>query len=259
MKNIAFLISGNIRIYEKNLVFLESLRKELIDYKIIFICSVWEKQETLEEFSKKYQVKFINQIKENDWHNKIEKIKFVTGGENLSFKIQNVFHMWHSITENIHFLESVIKENNLSIDYVCRYRTDIMTLKGIKNLKRDLESLKNNEFLFSSNRHYRGITDLFFIAKIETFYKLKNIFNFFDKFITDKRVFDPEYIFYCFISENNFKIKIAYKLDLAIIRIEESKPTKTVFIPIKDKIKMKIAKRRIKLIKLINKFKYVLK
>ena len=73
--------------------------------------------------------------------------------------------MWHSITENIEFLESVVKKNNLKFDYVCRFRTDIMTLKEIKHLKKDLEKIENNQILFSSNRHFRGITDLFFIGK----------------------------------------------------------------------------------------------
>ena len=259
MKNIAFLVSGNIRIYEKNLIFLKALKDELKNYNFFFICSVWENQDTLDEFSKKYNVKFFNQIKENNWQDKIEKIKFVTGGENLSYKIQNVFHMWHSIIENIKFLEETVKKNELNIDYVCRFRTDIMNISEIQNLKNDIQNLKNNEFLFSSNRHYRGITDLFFIAKFETFLKLKNIFLFFDDFIKASRVFDPEYIFYCFINENNFKIKIAYKLEMGIIRIEESKPTKKVFVPLKDKINIKIAKKKIKFIKMINKLKYFLK
>ena len=42
MKNIAFLVSGNIRIYEKNLSFLENLKKEFYNYEIIFICSFWQ-------------------------------------------------------------------------------------------------------------------------------------------------------------------------------------------------------------------------
>ena len=86
---------------------------------------------------------------------------------------------------------------------------------------------------------------------------IKNILLYFNKFIDDQRPFDPEYIFYSFINESNFKIKIAYKLDIALIRIEEAKPTKTVFIPFKDKIKIKIAKRKIKIIKFLNRIKYI--
>ena len=132
-----------------------------------------------------------------------------------------------------------------------------MTLKEIKYLKKDLEKIEKNQILFSSNRHFRGITDLFFIGRYEPFLQIKNILIYFQKFINDGRVFDPEYIFYSFINENDFKIKIAYKLDIALIRIEEAKPTKTVFVPLKDKIIMKIAKRKIKINKLINKVRYI--
>ena len=240
MKKIAFLISGNIRIYEKNLVFFEEIKKILKDFEIIIVSSIWENQEDLENFKEKYKIKFIKKIKQKNWNDKINAVKFVTGEENLSWKIENVFHMWHSIVENVHFLEKINSENNLNIDYVCRFRTDIINLKSIENLKNDLIDLENEEFLISSNRHFKGITDLFFIAKYQTFLKLKNIFSFFDKFSQENRVFNPEYIFYCFLSESKFRIKIAHKFNLALIRMEEAKPTKRVYVPLKDKINMKM-------------------
>jgi len=256
MKKIAFLVSGNIRIYEKNLSFLDTLKKIFNDYEIIFVSSVWENQIDIDNFTQKYEIKFITQIKQKDWSNEIDQVKFVTGDENLSWKINNIFHMWHAIVENIKFLELVVSKNNLEVDYVCRFRTDIIALKDTKNIKKELINLKNNEFLFSSNRHFRGLTDLFFIANYETFLKLKNIIKFFNKFSNDKRVFNPEYIFYCFITENNFIIKIAHEFNLALIRMEDAKPTKLVYIPLRDKINMKIAKRKIKFTKIMNKFKY---
>ena len=164
--------------------------------------------------------------------------------------------MWHAIVENINFLEFVVNKNNLEIDYVCRFRTDIMSLDENNNIKNDLANLKDNEFLFSSNRHFRGLTDLFFMANYKTFLKLKNIIKYFNDFSNNDRVFDPEYIFYCFISEKNFLIRIAHEFNLALIRMEEAKPTKKVFIPLKDKINMKVGKRKIKFIKLINNIKY---
>lgn len=256
MKKIAFLVSGNIRIYEKNLIFLHNLKKKFSNYKIIFISSIWENQNDKDNFKDKYEIEFINEIKQKNWSENIDQIKFVTGDENRSWKINNIFHMWHAIVENINFLEFVVDKNNLEIDYVCRFRTDIMSLDENINIKDDLVDLKDDEFLFSSNRHFRGLTDLFFIANYKTFLKLKDIINYLNKFCNDDRVFDPEYIFYCFISENNFLIKIAHKFNLALIRMEEAKPTKKVFIPLKDKINMKLGKRKIKFIKLINRIKY---
>ena len=97
MKKIAFLVSGNIRIYEKNLIFLDSLKETFRDYEIIFVSSVWENQIDIENFAQKYKIKFINQIKQKDWSNEIDQVKFVTGDENLSWKINNIFHMWYAI------------------------------------------------------------------------------------------------------------------------------------------------------------------
>ena len=38
--------------------------------------------------------------------------------------------------------------------------------------------------------------------------------------------------------------------------MEEAKPTKKVFVPLKDKINMKVGKKKIKFIKLMNRIKY---
>ena len=73
------------------------------------------------------------------------------------------------------------------------------------------------------------------------------------------RVFDPEYILYSFINENNLKIKLINDFNLALIRIEEAKPTKQVYVPLKDKIKIKIAKQKIKLLRLQNKIRFILR
>ena len=80
-----------------------------------------------------------------------------------------------------------------------------------------------------------------------------------EKFIEDNRVFNPEYILYSFINEKNLKIRLINEFDLALIRVENSKPTKVVYIPLKDKIKMKIAKQKIKLLKFKNRLKLILK
>ena len=41
------------------------------------------------------------------------------------------------------------------------------------------------------------------------------------------------------------------------VKSTKAKPTKTVFVPFKDKMKMKIAKRKIKMNKLLNKLRYI--
>ena len=98
MRKIAVLISGNIRIYEKNLDFLKKIFK---DFKITIISSVWDHQENIEKFKNLYQIINLNRIKEKNWSDELKKVTYVTGEENRSYKIENIFHMWFSITQNI--------------------------------------------------------------------------------------------------------------------------------------------------------------
>ena len=167
--------------------------------------------------------------------------------------------MWHSILENIKFLEKLNNEKKEIFDFVLRFRTDIICKKGLKFLESEINSLKDNEILFPSNLHWKGLNDSFFITNFSTILGFKDFFTFLDEFIKDNRVFNPEYILYSFISEKNLKIRLINEFDLALIRVEDSKPTKTVFIPFKDKIKMKFAKQKIKLLKFQNKLKQVIK
>ncbi len=257
MKKVAILISGQIRFYEKNLNFLKELKKNLSDFEFTIVSSVWENQEELKIFQEKYDIKFIHMLKENDWTNNISKVKYVTWEENSGYKVSNIFHMWHSILENIKFLEKV--NNNENFDFVLRFRTDIMCKKGLNFLANEIKSLKDNEVLFPSNLHWKGLNDTFFITNFSTILKFKDFFNFLEKFIEDKRVFNPEYILYSFINEKNLRIRLINEFDLALIRVEESKPTKLVYVPFKDKIQIKIAKQKIKLLKIYNKIKFTLR
>ena len=259
MKKIAILMSGQIRIFEKNINFFKDLKKILSDFDITIVSSVWENQNELENFKKKYNIKFINLLKEQDWTNYISKVKYVTWEENSGFKIRNIFHMWHSILENIRFLEKINDNENKKFDFVIRFRTDIICKKGLNFLANEINSLKDNEILFPSNLHWKGLNDTFFITNFSTMLKFKDFFLFIEKFIKDSRVFNPEYILYCFIDEKNLKIRLINESDLALIRVEDSKPTKKVFIPFKDKIKMKIVKQKIKLLKFQNKLKLIFK
>tara|TARA_A100001015_G_scaffold153076_1_gene169845 strand:- start:233 stop:1012 length:780 start_codon:yes stop_codon:yes gene_type:complete len=259
MKKIAILISGQIRIFEKNIDFFEDLKKSLSDYEITIVSSVWENQNEIELFKKKYNIKFINQVKEQDWTNQISKVKYVTWEENSGFKIPNVFHMWYSIVENVNFLEKIIKEDGLNFDYVLRFRTDIICKDGLSFLSNEVNQLKDNEILFPSNLHWKGLNDSFFVSNFNTFLEFKNFLSFLEKFVMDNRVFDPEYILYSFVNENNFKIKLINNFNLALIRIEDSKPTKIVYVPFKDRIQIKIARQKIKLLKLYNKIKFIIK
>ena len=85
MKKIAILISGQIRIFEKNINFFKDLKKILSNFEITIVSSVWENQDELENFKNKYDIKYINLLKEQDWTNNVSKVKYVTWEENSGF------------------------------------------------------------------------------------------------------------------------------------------------------------------------------
>ena len=130
---------------------------------------------------------------------------------------------------------------------------------GLSFISDEINQLKDNEVLFPSNLHWKGLNDSFFVSNFNTFLEFKNFLSFLEKFVMDNRVFDPEYILYSFVNENNFKIKLINNFNLALIRIEDSKPTKIVYVPFKDRIQIKIARQKIKLLKLYNKIKFIIK
>ena len=253
MKKIAVLISGQLRIHDKSTIFLEQLKKSLNGYELVIVSALWENQNNLENFKKKFNVEHIKLIKEKNWNDEISKVKYVTWEENTGYKVPNIFHMWHSITENINFLIQVSEKKKIKFDYVIRFRTDIMCTQGLNNLKIQLNKLKNDEILFPSNLHWRGLNDTFFVSNFATFLKFKQIIKFINQFINEKKVFNPEYILYCFVKQNKLKFLLIPEFNLALIRVVESKPTKTVHIPLRDKLNIKIARRTIKFLRFWNK------
>ena len=102
-KKIAILLSGNIRIHEEN-------RKCLIDFfrdfEITIFATIWNNQKNINEFVQYYQINNYNLIELKNWESTLSKVKYVTGEENRSFKIENIFHMWLSISESIKLVSS---------------------------------------------------------------------------------------------------------------------------------------------------------
>ena len=263
MKKVAVLISGNIRLYEKNLDFLKKIFDEI---EITIISSVWDHQENIEKFKNLYQIKKLNKIKEKNWSDELEKVTYVTGEENRSYKIENIFHMWFSIIENIKFLKNISEKEETNFDYVCRFRSDIFEINQSNFFKKELTKLKEKEILFPCNNHYRGLNDMFFITKYETFLNFENMFNYIDNFLDQKRVFNPEYLLYCFVKNNDLKIKLAHNFAIELFGLKTKshdnnnlKPRKKAFILFRDRINLKIAKYTIRFLNKRNKLKYLLK
>ena len=255
-KKIAILISGLVRYDKANFKFLNDLLSDY-DYKII--PSLWSNQSDYEQFKKTYFVDEIKLIEQKDWSEEISKIKYVFGEENRSYKLENIFHMWHSISENIKFLEEYCKKNLSNFDYVCRFRGDLFSESKKFNISKNINKLKDDEIIFPENFHNRGLNDLFFIANFKTFIKLKECINYLKFFISESRPLSSEYFFYHFVRSKSLKIKIIKNFQVNLFGVEnkshenyELQPTKKAFIPLIDKFHLKYIKYKLRFLKKFN-------
>ena len=259
MKKIAVLISGGIRIYPKNKLFLKKIFKGL-DVKIV--TCIWKSQPEIKKFKKLYDIKYIKTINLKKWHKYLSKVVYVTGEESRSYKIVNIFHMWHSVVENLKFLKKIKKEN---FDYVCRFRSDLYFKGSKKNLVKEVLKLKDNQIMFPENNHYRGLNDQFFIGRYSTLLQFINFFKYIESFLKEKRTFNPEYLLYFFLKKKSIKYKIVEGFKIKVLgqnlksHLDYSiKPSKKAFVPLKDKINMKTLKYELRLIKIKRKIKKIL-
>ena len=107
---------------------------------------------------------------------------------------------------------------------------------------------------------------MFFISKYKTFLHFENMLGFIDNFLIQKRVFNPEYLLYCFVKNNGFKIKLAHNFAIELLGLNTKshnnynlKPRKKAFIPFRDRINLKKAKYTIKFLVKKNKLRYLIK
>lgn len=255
-KKIAILISGLARYEKANFKFLNDL---FIDYDYKIIPSLWSNHSDYEQFKKTYFVDEIKLIEQKDWSEEISKIKYVFGEENRSYKLENIFHMWHSISENIKFLEEYCNKNLLSFDYVCRFRGDLFSESEKFDISKNINKLNDNEIIFPENFHNRGLNDLFFIANFKTFIKLKECINYLKFFISESRPLSSEYFFYHFVKSKSLKIKIIKNFKVNLFGVEnkshenyELQPTKKAFIPLIDKFHLKYIKYKLRFLRKFN-------
>lgn len=258
-KKIAVLISGNIRLFYNNLPFL---RKILTDFDYSIFAVVWNNQENLEEFKKLYNPIKIEQITKKNWDDVINKILYVTGEENRSYKLLNIFNMWDSIAATSALLIRYCNEKSEKFDYVLRYRTDL-ELISFKNFYSQLLNLKNNEILIPEVHNYRGVNDQFFFMNFKTFPIIQKIIEYLILCVKNKKVFHSEYLFSQFLKSNSIKIKIINDINYSQLGNKTHtnlnlKPTKTAYIPFYDKIEMKKIKYLLKFKKLQKKIKNIL-
>ncbi len=255
-KKIAVLLSGLARCEEENFKFLKNLFKDY-DFKILPL--IWKNQKNLDSFKRIYFLEDIKEIEQNNWSYEISKIKYVFGEENRSYKLENIFHMWHSIEENTKYLENYSIKNNINFDYVCRFRGDLYSKSKNFDISKYINKINNNEIIFPENFHSRGLNDLFFITNFKTFLKFKECIEYLKIFINESRPLSSEYFFYHFIRNKSIKIKIIKNFKVNLFG-EENKshenytlqPTKKAYIPLIDKIHLKYIKYKLRFLKKFN-------
>ena len=255
-KKVAILISGQVRLHKENLNFLKKIFFNF-DYEIF--ATLWENQKEISKICSIYKIKKVKKIKQKDWSRKIKKIKYVFGEENRSYKIVNIFHMWHSISESVKFLIQDSKMNSVNYDYVCRFRTDIFSKKIPHNFNNQIQRLKDDEIIFPENLHSRGLNDLFFLCNFKTISKFKYMMKYLDQFIKENKPISSEYLLYHFTKKNSLKIKLFKQFVIDLFGIKNKshlnynlRPTKNAHIPLIDKMNLKYIKYKIKFLRKIN-------
>lgn len=247
-KKVAILISGNVRIFNKNKFFI---KKILSKFECFYFAAIWKNQKNKNSLKLLYRPIKIIEIDRVNWDTVVKKIKYVTGEENRSYKVTNVLNMWDSIQKTTIYFYEYCKKFNLNFDYILRFRTDLKLL-SYKDFSSQILNLNNDEILIPECHNYRGVNDQFFFMNFKTFIIFKKIINFLILCIKNKRVFHSEYLFSQFIKLNSIKIKIIDDINYSQLgskthKVLSLKPTKKAFIPFYDKIEMKKIKYSLKI------------
>lgn len=257
-KKIAILISGNVRIFNKNKFFIKKIFSK---FECFYFAAIWKNQKNKNDLELLYRPIKIIEIDKVNWDTIVKKVKYVTGEENRSYKVTNVLNMWDSIQKTTIYFYEYCKKFNLNFDYILRFRTDLKLL-SFKNFSGQILNLNNDEILIPECHNYRGVNDQFFLMNFKTFIVFKKIINFLILCIKNKRVFHSEYLFSQFIKLNSIKIKIIDNINYSQLgnkthKVLSLKPTKKAFIPIYDKIEMKKIKYVLKFKRFQNKIKNI--
>ncbi len=240
-KKIFILFSGELRFFNENLA---SINKCLKEYKKIFLFYPWDtEKKKINNFKKYYKLNYINYISQNNWEYYINKIKY----PDYAASIPSLFYMWDALTQTF---TKVINEYN-DDDLVLRFRTDIKI--NSKKLNLNLNNIKVNTIYIPDCYHWNGYNDQVFISKVKTLKKFSNFFEFVNTSINNNDFICPEYTFYKFVKMKKINT-IFFEFDYQILKnkkIIQNKElylnNKKSFIPIKDKITIKILKLMYKL------------
>jgi len=240
-KKLFILFSGEMRFFYENFL---SINETFEDYDKIFLFYPWKHQsEKIKTFEKYYKENQINYIFENDWNKIMGKIRF----QDNASSIPGMFFMWDALTQSFSKLKHELNEN----DIILRFRTDIKI--NSKKLNLNLDDISDNTLYIPDCYHWNGYNDQVFLSKVKTLNKFSNFFETVNKFIENNHFICPEYIFYKFLKKKKINIiffEFNYQIlkNKKILNIKDQLVKKEKsYIPIKDKIIIKILKLLYKL------------
>ena len=93
MKKIAFLISGKLNYFDKN---LKSTIELFRNFEVNFFITTWidENKDLIKKFAENYRPIKIDLVEPKNWSSQVQNIKYPPSE---TPNIQNFFHMWHGI------------------------------------------------------------------------------------------------------------------------------------------------------------------
>ena len=225
-KKIAVLLSGLARCEEENFKFLKNLFKDY-DFKILPL--IWKNQKNLDSFKRIYFLEDIKEIEQNNWSYEISKIKYVFGEENRSYKLENIFHMWHSFSEGCKEIKNFSFKNKP--DFVLRFRSDILPKYNETFINCEL---KKKQVLIPDRYHWNGINDQLFLFSFSDLEDFISINDYIINYQKKNLLFSSELIFQRFLKEKKIKIKFN-KYNYNLMR-KENKNNNSL----KDKINVRL-------------------
>ena len=214
------------------------------EFEKIYLFYPWIREKSKMDLFKKYYSKnHIEYIVEHNWTKNIDRIKYPDYASNIS----SLFYMWDALTQSFLKIKNILSED----DIIMRFRTDIKIHS--KQLNLNLNKLKDNTLYIPDCYHWNGLNDQVFFSKVKTLSVFDDFFKFIDSSINNNDFICPEYNFYKFLKKKNVKT-VFFDFNYQILKNQKLINNKELFvkekksyIPLRDKINIKILKLLYKL------------
>ena len=245
-KKILVIISGKLTFFSSKNFY--KLKESFKEYDLEFCLFPWRGQspEIKKKFLNIYKPIHFYEIENHDFEKDIEKIKFPDHAGNPL----GTLNMYKSISISFKIIKKMYDKKIDKPDYVLRFRSDI--------LPKDDQKFINDTFIGQSiivpdRYHWNGLNDQVFFSKVKTLSVFDDFFKFIDSSINNNDFICPEYNFYKFLKKKKVKT-VFFDFNYQILKNQKLINNKELFvkekksyIPLRDKINIKILKLLYKL------------